>query len=65
MTSHELETTLEKVSRIITDRYGLRLVCCRAVHLLLGVPPCPSLRQAAPGPNIQPGFVFWVQVSRG
>jgi len=46
MTSHDLETTLQKVSRIITDRYGLRLVCrgdeCKTDGKTIYLPSLPD-----------------------
>ena len=46
MTANELESTLEKVSRVITDRYGLRLVCegdsCRTDGKTIYLPSLPE-----------------------
>ena len=46
MTASELESTLEKVSRIITDRYGLRLICegdaCKTDGRTIYLPSLPE-----------------------
>jgi hypothetical protein len=46
MTSNDLKSTLEKVSRIITDRYGLRLVCegdaCKTDGRTIYLPSLPE-----------------------
>ena len=47
MKAHDqLETTLEKVSRVITDRYGLRLICrgdsCHTDGKMIYLPSLPD-----------------------
>ena len=46
MTPQQLESTLQKVSRIITDRYGLRLVCrgeeCKTDGRTIYLPSLPD-----------------------